>query len=72
MGTVIENNLYFSNLLIIIEDHPVVLSLPFYSIPCYFSPPITANTIIVIIHLDWAFSVTHLPPSLLPLLLPIY
>jgi hypothetical protein len=25
---VIENNLYFSNLLIIIEDHPVVLSLP--------------------------------------------
>jgi hypothetical protein len=29
MGTVIENNLYFSNLLIIIEDHPVVLSLPF-------------------------------------------
>jgi hypothetical protein len=35
VGTVIENNLYFSNLLIIIEDHPVVLSLPFHTIPIY-------------------------------------
>ena len=24
----IENNIYFSNLLILVEDHPVVLSLP--------------------------------------------
>jgi RNA polymerase Rpb1, domain 5 len=76
MGTVIENNLYFSNLLIIIEDHPVVLSLPFHSVlfyssnlckydycnhsPCMFS------------HYDSAFPVTHLPPSLLPVLPPIY
>ena len=27
-GTVIENNIYFSNLLTLVEDHPVVLSPP--------------------------------------------
>ena len=31
-GTVIENNIYFSNLLILVEDHPVVLSLPYYTV----------------------------------------
>ena len=31
-GTVIENNIYFSNLLILIEDHPVVLSPPSQSL----------------------------------------
>ena len=36
-GTVIENNIYFSNLLILVEDHPVVLSLPaqFYRISSF-------------------------------------
>ena len=34
-GTVIENNLYFSNLLILDEDHPVVLSPPSHLYFCY-------------------------------------
>ena len=36
-ATVIENNIYFSNLLIIIEDHPVVLS---HTLLPVFLPPI--------------------------------
>jgi hypothetical protein len=52
---VIENNLYFSNLLIIIEDHPVVLSLPFHSI-LFHLPSILPS-----------FLFPSLPLSLLPL-----
>jgi hypothetical protein len=55
VGTVIENNLYFSNLLITIEDQPVVLSLPFcsnkYSIPLNFLPlKSLLNTVCTIIY----------------------
>jgi hypothetical protein len=45
MGTVIENNLYFSNLLIIIEDHPVVLSLPFHSVIYHSSDHIDSTSL---------------------------
>ena len=60
--TVIENNIYFSNLLIIIEDHPVVLShtlpslllylpsLPLYVFPSVPSFPSTHLHLILIQH----------------------
>ena len=44
-GTVIENNIYFSNLLILVEDHPVVLSLPSHSsfLLFFLFPSLTQN-----------------------------
>ena len=70
--TVIENNIYFSNLLIIIEDHPVVLSQPLPhllpSLPPPIPPPFLYSPVVCLLPPPTPFTY---PSLLISLLLPL-